>query len=176
MKIAYPLGVDALPKKQQRNPPMLTDPEALQHIRDSWKTVRILQARINTIHTPTIFSVVPVADNFREVAESLLLLFATSVLEDTLEKLCDQGVFAQTGLRGFERLMKASIGKLCWQNFGKIQEIKNRRNKVAHERAFPPSDKCAEYLNAIAKQLLAWDVLEHDFKGTYEVSFRPTSE
>jgi hypothetical protein len=159
---------------------MLTDPEALQHIRDSWKTVRILQARINTIHTPTIFSVVPVADNFQEVPESLLLLFATSVLEDTLEKLCDQGVFGPERPRGLKRLIEASIkvdkDKFKWKDLGKIQRLKNDRDGVAHHHQLLRNGQCAEYLNAIAKELLAWGVLEHDFKGTYEVSFRSTSE
>jgi hypothetical protein len=155
---------------------MIKDPEARQRIRDSWKTVRKLQARIHTALQPTLFSLVPSMTNFREVPDSLLLLFAVSVLENALDELRNQGVFSSRGSE-LGRLIEASRGTLRWQDYGKIQEIKNRRNDLAHERVFPPSDKCGEYLDAIAKELLAWGVLEPDFnKGKYEVSFRPTSE
>jgi hypothetical protein len=177
-KITRLLGVGALPIKCRRNPPMITDPEALQRIRESWKTVRILQAKIDTTMSAHPLSLLPAMTNFRVVPESLLLVFATSVLEDTLRQLQHQGIFGPKEPQqwGLGRLIVESRGTLCWQDYGKIQEIKNRRNDVAHKRAFPPSDKCAEYLNAIAKELMEWRVLEHDFKGEYGVSFQPTSE
>jgi hypothetical protein len=138
---------------------MITDPRRLQHIRDSWNTVRILEARITTTLNAGLFSLVPMLTNFKEVPESLLLLFAVSILEDTLEQLRDQGVFACQG-RELERLMKASTGKLPWKHFEKIQEIKNRRNRVAHDREFLRNDQCAQYLTAIEQELVAWGVLE----------------
>jgi hypothetical protein len=153
---------------------MITDPKALQHIRDSWNTVRILEARINTTLHAGLFSLVPTLTNFQEVPDSLLLVFAVSVLQDTLKQLRKQKVFACEG-DGLERLMKASTGTLPWQNFGKIKEIKNRRNRAAHERVFLRSGQCAQYLDAIENELLAWRVLEHPIKGTYNLSFRSTS-
>jgi hypothetical protein len=166
--------------KQQKNPPMIADRKALQHIRNSWETVRILEARINTTLKAGLFSLVPMATNFQEVPESLLLLFATFVLEDTLQQFYDQGVFGQKKPEGpkrlgLKRLMEASKDALCWQNFGKIKEIKNRRDGVAHHHKLLRSGQCTQYLNAIEKELLTWGVLEHPIKGTYEVSLQPTS-
>ncbi len=153
---------------------MITNPEVLQSLRDSWATVRILEARIQTTLHAGLFALVPQMTNFQEVPDSLLLLFAVSVLENTLKKLRDQGVFPSKG-QELGRLMQESTGKLCWQNYGKIQEIKNRRNRIAHERVFLRSGQCAEYLDAIENELLAWRVLEHPMKGTYGISFQSTS-
>jgi hypothetical protein len=153
---------------------MITDPEALKGIRDSWNTVRILEARIQTTLHPGLFSLVPVMTNFQEVPDSLLLLFAVSVLETTLEQLRDQGVFVYKG-RGLNGLMNASKKALRWQNFKEIQKIKDRRNQVAHDREFLRNGECAQYLDAIENELLAWPVLEHPIKGTYKISFGSTS-
>jgi hypothetical protein len=152
---------------------MITDQEKLQRIRDSWTTVRILEARINTTLNVGLFSLVPMLTNFQEVPESLLLLFAISVLEHTLKHLRDQGVFACKG-DGLERLMKASSGVLHWQHFEKIQEAKGRRNHIAHEREFLRKGQCAEYLAAIEQELLAWGVLNSPIKGRFDISFTST--
>jgi hypothetical protein len=152
---------------------MITDSKKLQHIRDSWNTVRILEARIKRTLNAGLFSLVPMMTNFKEVPESLLLLFAISVLEDTLEQLRDQGLFACEG-RGLERLMKASTDKLSWKHFEEIQEIKNRRNLVAHHREFLRNGQCAQYLTAIEQELLAWGVLDSPIKGQFDISFKPS--
>jgi len=153
---------------------MITNPEVLKGIRDSWETVRILQARIHTTLHAGLFSLVPVMTNFQEVPESLLLLFAVSVLETTLEQLRDQRVFVYKR-RGLKGLMNASKNALPWQNFENIQKIKDRRDQVAHHREFLRSGQCAQDLDAIENELLAWRVLEHPIKGTYGISFQSTS-
>jgi hypothetical protein len=76
---------------------MITKLEALKGIRDSWETVRILQARIHTTLHADLFSIVPRMTNFQEVPGSLLLLFVVSVLENTLKQLRNQGAFSYTG-------------------------------------------------------------------------------
>jgi hypothetical protein len=156
---------------------MIKNPEELQHIRESWRTVRMLQAKIDTTMSAHLFSLVPAMTNFRVVPESLLLLFAVSVLENTLEELRNQGVFVYKG-RGLKGLMDASSKTdLPWQNFENIQKIKDRRDGVAHHHEILHNGECAEYLDAIAKELLAWGVLEPEFnKGEYGVSLQPTSE
>jgi hypothetical protein len=153
---------------------MITDPEALKGIRDSWNTVRSLEARIQTTLHPGLFSLVPAMTNFQEVPDSLLLFFAVSVLETTLKQLRHQKTFFYKGWQ-LGGLMTASKKALPWQNFKEIQKIKDRRNEVAHDRKFLRNGECAPYLDAIENELLAWHVLEHPIKGMYEISFGSTS-
>jgi hypothetical protein len=154
--------------------PTITDPEALKRIRDSWETVRILEARIQTTLHAGLFSLVPQMTNFQEVPDSLLLLFAISVLENTLEQLRRQRVFMYKR-RGLKGLIKASKNALPWQNIEEIQKIRCRRNRVAHHHELLRSGQCAQYLDAIENELLAWRVLEHPVKGRYDISFQSTS-
>jgi hypothetical protein len=149
---------------------MITNPEVLKGIRDSWETVRILEARINTTLNADLFSLVPRMTNFQEIPDSLLLLFAVSVLETTLKQLRDQKVFSYTGWQ-LGGLMAASKEKnaLPWRNFEEILKIKDRRNQVAHDRKFLRHGQCAQDLDAIENELLAWRVLEHPVKGTYTI-------
>jgi hypothetical protein len=70
--------------------------------------------------------------------------------------------------------MKASTDKLSWKHFEKIQEIKNRRNLVAHHREFLRNGQYAQYLTAIEQDLLAWGVLDSPIKGQFDISFKPS--
>jgi hypothetical protein len=134
----------------------------------------MLQARIHTTLQAGPLSLVPMMTNFQEVPDSLLLLFGVSVLENTLEELRNQGVFVCKG-RGLKGLMNASKTRLPWQNFENIQKIKDRRDQVAHHREFLRRGRCAQDLDAIENELLAWRVLEHRIKGAYAISFQSTS-
>ncbi len=150
---------------------MITDQKALNRIRESWRTVRILEARISTSLGAGIFSLVPMATGFREVPESLLLLFAMSVLEDTLKQLRDEGAFScsRSELR---RLMDSSRGVLSWQDFAHVSQARDRRNAVAHRREFLSDGECAQYLTAIENELFSWSVLDHRIKGRFDISIK----
>jgi len=115
-----------------------------------------------------IFSLIPNATGFARVPESLLLVFAVSVLEEALKCLCTEGAFAARRWElGF--LMKASKDALPWQNYEWIEQVRLRRNRVAHQRVFLEAGQCDLDLSAIAKELLAWKVLATDFKGEYKI-------
>jgi hypothetical protein len=60
---------------------MITDSKKLQHIRDSWNTVRILEARIKRTLNAGLFALVPMMTNFKQVPESLLLLLLSLSLK-----------------------------------------------------------------------------------------------
>ena len=91
---------------------MIKNAEALGSIRESWRTVRTLEGMIQTnTSSGTIFTLIPAATGFVTVPESLLLLFAMSVLEDVLRQLRDEGVFNCSRIE-LKRLMDGSRGHL----------------------------------------------------------------
>jgi hypothetical protein len=148
---------------------MITDQKALDRIRESWCTVRILEARISTSLSAGIFSLAPMATGFREVPESLLLLFAMSVLEDTLKQLRDEGAFSCSRSE-LKRLMDSSRCVLPWQDFTKVNQARIHRNAVAHRREFLSDGECTQYLTAIENELLSWSVLDHPIRGRFGIS------
>lgn len=138
-------------------------------ITESWRTVRIVEAQIQTNTGNTIYSLIPHATGFARVAESLLLVFAVSVLEDSLRGQCQEGAFASRR-KELSPLMRASRPHLKWQDFDAIDRIRELRNSIAHRRIFLSEGECRHALNAIARELLVFGVLETDFKGTYSFS------
>lgn len=154
---------------------MIKNAETLGSIRESWRTVRTLEGMIQTnTNSGIIFTLIPAATGFATVPESLLLLFAVSVLEDTLRQLRDEGVF-NCSRNELKRLMDASHGQLCWLNFDAVNAIRDRRNRVAHRREFLSPGQCQADIATIAQELLSWDVLDKDGKVDYRVEFKPAS-
>lgn len=143
--------------------------ERREALSESWKTVRIIEAMIKANTGGVIFSLIPHATGFARVPESLLLIFAVSVLEDALKCLCSEGVFTSRR-KELGALIKASKNVIDWQNFDEIERIRLRRNHVAHRREFLGPGQCTNDLSAITKELLAWGILSTDFKGKFTVS------
>ena len=152
---------------------MVTDLAALEELRQSWRTVRTTQAMIRTNTAPFIFSMVPAVTGFARVPESLLLVFGLSVLEDALRSICDQGAFSSKS-KQLGPLMGASRQVVPWRTFEEVDRVRERRNRIAHDREFLAAGQCDRDLDCIARELIAWGVLEHDYAGTYTVEFRPS--
>ena len=138
----------------------------------SWRSVRAVEAMIQTNTGPTFYSLVPHATGFAQVAESLLLVFATSVLEASLLNLRDAGRFISKRSE-LGSLMKASKEALPWQDYATIDQVRLRRNGVAHRAELLDRGECANALGAIARELIAWSILEDDSRATHTVSFKP---
>jgi len=154
---------------------MVSDQEFLKQIRESWKTVRTAEAMIQTnLNSPSIFSLIPRATGFSSVPESLLLVFGVSVLEDALRQMRDENIF-QSQRTELSRLMKASKNVLPWKNYAEVEKIRLRRNRVAHQREFLLGGQCAKDLAVIAKELLAWSILESDEPITYTITITPNA-
>lgn len=66
---------------------------------ESWRTVRAVEAQIGANTGPVLFSFMPHVTGFARVPESLLLLFATSVLEQALICLRNEGVLRSRDIR-----------------------------------------------------------------------------
>ena len=152
---------------------MVTDLPTLENLRQSWHTVRVTQAMIQANTAPLIFSMVPAATGFARLPESLLLVFGVSVLEDALRQICDEGAFSSKR-KQLGSLMEASRSVVPWKNFDAVHQIRERRNGIAHDRAFLAADQCSIDLDTLAVELIAWGVLEHDYADTYKIEFRPS--
>ena len=131
--------------------------------------MRTIEAMIKANTGQVIFSLIPNATGFARVPESLLLIFAVSVMEDALKCLASEGVF-RARRHELGALMKASKDALRWQDYNEIEQVRLRRNKVAHQRVFLKDGQCRQDLSAIATELLAWKILTTDFKGHYGVT------
>lgn len=151
---------------------MITDPKSRQAVRASWKSVRVLDAQIRATTGPNIFSLIPAATGFARVPESLLQVFAVSVLQEALERIQEEGVFRATrpGLKG---LMDGSRPQLPWVDFGAMDEVRLRRNRVAHEGHLLQSGQCENDLALIARELIAWGVLSSDAPAEFQIECRP---
>jgi hypothetical protein len=153
---------------------MIRDSEVLASIQSSWKTVRISQAMVRTnLSVALVFGGFQSHD-FRGSCYSLVLLFAYSVLEDSLRELNQQGVFQADNLR-LATLMHSSRVSLPWLKFDLVDKGRERRNAVAHQRAYVESPECWEYVDAIEDELVAWGVLASKTKGNYAITIGAAS-
>ena len=147
---------------------MLKEQSKLQDIRDSWETVRIVQAMVQANLRLGIMGPIPNTDEFKNLAHSLVLLFAFSVLQDTLQQLCDENEFTSRS-RKLGALMENSKNVLPWVNYDKVDKGRDRRNDVAHERKFLPRRECVEYIDAIEDELVAWMVLPRKLQKRFTI-------
>ena len=69
--------------------------------------------------------------------------------------------------------MQASKNVLPWKNYAEVDKIRLRRNCVAHQREFLAEGQCAKDLVAIARELLAWSILESDDPVQYTITITP---
>ena len=144
-------------------------------IRASWRTVRTMESAIAVNTGPVLFSFIPHSTGFARVPESLLLVFAVSVLESALLTLRELGRFTCKSKK-LKGLMLASREHIPWQSFETIDHIRDRRNEVAHEATLVQPGECSNALAAIAGELLAWQVLDTDVLGQYSFTFAPSSQ
>ena len=112
---------------------MIQDKASLKNVRDSWKTVRVVDAQIATNMNAGIFSLVPTATGFSVVPESLLLVFAVAVLEEVLVELEDQGTFYSR--KGLKRLMEEIMSTHTGQPIEKVQKDMDRDYYMTSQEA-----------------------------------------
>jgi len=148
---------------------MIKDPTELKNIRTAWETVRIFEAMVKT-NLNAAFALGGVQTNeFRDLCNNLVLIFAFSVLEDTLRQLRREGLFIPAQ-RGFKWLMQDSQVVLSWVDFKTVDKGRERRNQIAHERKFLPRDECWKYIDAIENELVAWKILPNKILAEYTIT------
>jgi len=111
-------------------------------------------------------------DNF---AHSLVLLFAYSVLENVLEQLREEGMFASRSAN-IGPMMKASKDALPWCDYTLVDTLvdqgRERRNRIAHHREFLERAEVWRYIDGIERELIGWRVLDGPVRGDYSVTMR----
>jgi len=137
---------------------MVKDQAALQNIQASWKTVRTVQGSVGANLASAMGMFGGVSHNFRDLAHSLVLLFAFSVLEDTLKQLRDESAFTSDSSQ-LGKLMERSETPLPWVDFAKVDAGRECRNNLAHEMQVPSRADSWKYIDAIENELVGWGVL-----------------
>ena len=138
---------------------MVKDQAALQNIQASWKNVRTFQDRVSANLASSMGGWdVGVSHNFRDLAHSLVLLFAFSVLEDKLRQLRDESAFTSDSSQ-LGKLMERSKTPLPWVNFAEVDAGRDCRNKLAHHMQVPSRADSWKYIDAIENELVGWGVL-----------------
>jgi hypothetical protein len=137
---------------------MITDPVRLKDVQSGWDTVRdarnIVAGNLNVI-SATGF---PPGGAFRAISYNLLLLFAFSVLEDALKAIRDEGTITSKRDTLFQ-MMEASETVLPWRDFKRIDQAREDRNKVAHDRQYLRMDDALNCIAAIEEELVAWGIV-----------------
>jgi hypothetical protein len=140
---------------------MIKDNTALKNLRSEWETVRsikkiIAENILSAFHTSHGF--MSADSSVNKFAYSLLLLFATSVLEHVLLKLRDEGRFACDS-SNLGPIMAASRTVLPWINYPLVDQARDERNKIAHEQLWIEQADCYKYIDAIEAELISWNIV-----------------
>ena len=85
-------------------------------------------------------------------------MLGSSVLDQVLSELCDQGEFSFND-RNLGPKMLASRSKLPWQDFDTVDDGRDKRNELAHEAQLLSKKDCLRYISSIESELTAWGVL-----------------
>ncbi len=151
---------------------MITDGQVLDHVLQSWKSVRIFEAMINTNLTSGNFAGGFMHPDFGNLSASLVVFFAFSVLEDVLTAIRDEGHFVckrnQLGNQ-----MSASRSKIDWDDYEAVDFARIKRNKLAHEQAVLTRSEAKSCVDLIERQLVSWDILPGPVRATYTLERRP---
>jgi hypothetical protein len=93
-----------------------------------------------------------------DLAYALTLPFAFSAFEKVLLELRDCGVIKckRSQLRP---LMEASRSRLWWQDYDLVDEARESRNALVHDRQTPSREDTIRYIDAIDAELRAWSIV-----------------
>lgn len=134
---------------------MLKDCARQVEFQKEWNYVREfqcnLQAHLNAANGAT--------HKLREVTHNILLLFAFSVFENVLLQLKHEGTFTSKDNK-LGSLMHGSKNNLTWVNFKLVDEAREKRNGITHDKNIISRKDCWEYIDAIENELFGWGVTE----------------
>ncbi|MFQ5874386.1 MAG: hypothetical protein ACE5JL_11375 [Dehalococcoidia bacterium] len=136
---------------------MIKDQNVVTDIRDDWKSVRLKQ---NRIKINTLSAIGKISTQFADLCYTLILIYAYSVLHDTLIQLHEEKFFTVTKKdRLLGTLMYASQNVLPWVHFALVDKGREQRNNVAHEDLVLPRGEIWEYIDAIERELVSWQII-----------------
>jgi len=138
---------------------MISDEHTLENIRKSWSTVRYTWEMVRTNIVFGFATGGIQSPAFKDFSYNLTVLFAFSVLEETLLQLRDEGRFLCKSGK-LSALMEASQkANTPWVNYALVDEGRNKRNDIAHHRMWLPSSDCLKYVDAIEAELIRWNIV-----------------
>jgi hypothetical protein len=139
---------------------MIRDPTALADAQAEWALVRATRERIgaNLAASHVGIGAMGTSHAFKNLAYTLWLLFAFSVLERVLIQLHSEGKFTSRSMQ-LGALMDASKSSLPWQDFALVDEARAKRNDVAHRMAVLGRGDTWRYVEAIEIELRAWAIV-----------------
>lgn len=150
------------------------DVTTLDELRASWNTVRLSQAKVGTNLAAGAFGSAFQTDDFRNLTHGFILLFAVSVLEEALERFRDHGLFSPKR-GGLKELIRASKDALPWIDWDGMEQVRDRRNSLAHHLTYPTRAQSWEDIDAIETELVAWGVLTGRAKAEYTITRSPAT-
>lgn len=137
---------------------MIADPNEMTALASAWEAVRDdRHVIVGNLNVGTMAGR-PATGTFRDLCFNLLLARAFSVLEDSLEELRLQGTFSSKS-RQLGRMMEASRSTVPWRDYDQINRARERRNQSIHDRVRLPHLECRDYLAAIERELVCWQIV-----------------
>ena len=137
---------------------MIRDPSVLASIRASWEFVRhsrnVAVGNCNAATWVVGFN----QTGMRDLCFNLILASAYSVLEEVLQALRDESVFACKSSK-LGQLLVASKSVLPWQNWQLIDEGRDKRNQSVHDKGYMAHAEGRNYIAALEQELLTFKVL-----------------
>jgi hypothetical protein len=140
---------------------MIKDANVLSDIRCEWETVRATREMVRSnVASGFVFShgVLSAELGSIKLANSLLVLFAFSVLERVLLQLRSEGHF-QSKNTMLGCLMAASQNVLPWKDYTFIDQAREKRNDIAHRRQWIGQAESQKYIDAIELELTSWTIV-----------------
>ena len=134
---------------------MIIDRDVLNPIRQDWESVRLKQNRIR-VNMGMAFG--KLSFEFSDFAYTLILIYAYSVLRDVLMQLRKEKRFT-SNKNGLYHLMQGSKDTIHWIDFDQVDEGRKQRDKIAHEDLILPRGETWEYIDAIEKELVNWQII-----------------
>ncbi len=140
---------------------MIRDANALNDIRCEWETVRATRELVESNIQISFFvsrGILSSDLGISKLANSLLLLFAFSVLEQALLQLRNEGQF-QCNSTKLGPLMAASQNVLPWRDYPLVDQAREKRNDIAHRRDWIGQAESYKYIDAIEQELTSWKIV-----------------
>jgi hypothetical protein len=148
---------------------MIRDANCLDDLRREWHSVRKLEAELCAFASGAFASgawFVPY-----DTIYALLLPFGFSALENTLQQMRDEQLFASKSTR-LQNMMEASRSRIAWADYDAVDRGRDVRNKLTHEQVIPLSADTFRILDEIERELIGWAVLSGPVK--YECTLSQT--
>ena len=140
---------------------MIKNQSVLADIREEWQGVRNRQTSIFVgLAASRSLGTGIFPHRVADISYSLVLIFAYSVLGTVLLQLGEEGFFTlpkKDTLLG--ALMHSSKTQLPWVNFSEVDRGRCKRNDVAHSDLVLPREESWQYIDAIEKELVNWQII-----------------